>query len=110
MRLSLLILRLNASPPPSLLKFEENSRSFSLTFAAGSPPYGAFSNTPLNAPSESPPRNNCRIWLDKVCTSEAEIGWREPAGRKDAMSKLVADSGSRASILMVRQLDVAIVE
>ena len=32
-----------------------------LTFACASPPYGAFSRAPLNAPSESPPLNNCFI-------------------------------------------------
>lgn len=79
-----------------------------LTFAPTSPPYGAFSRAPLNAPSVSPPRNNCRIWLESCCTSDAETG--ATAGRRDAVEKLAEDSGSRRSIFMVRQFAVAMAE
>lgn len=36
-----------------------NRYTGSLTLAAPSPPYGAFSSAPLSAPSVSPPRSSC---------------------------------------------------
>ena len=75
------------------------------TFPCSSAPYGAFSNAALSAPSALPPRNNCRIWPESVCTSEVETGCT--AGVRVERSKLYADSGSRASTLRVRQLKSA---
>lgn len=61
------------------------------------------SNAPRNAPSLSPPRSSCRIWLAVAWTSAEEEGERA-AGAREARSKFAGDSGSRASMLMVRQL------
>lgn len=72
------------------------------TFPPSSAPYGTFSNAPLNAPSESPPRRSCRIWPASVWTSAAEMG--VIAGVRVVRSKLDEDSGSRASMSIVRQL------
>ena len=79
-----------------------------LTFAPASPPYGAFSKAPLKAPSVSPPRNNCLICPERVCTSAAETWGR--AGRREDMGKLAEDSGSRRSMFMVRQFAVAMMK
>ncbi len=77
-----------------------------LTFAPASPPYGAFSSAPLKAPSLSPPRRSCFIWPERVWTSWAETEGTD--GRREELSKLAGESGSRRSIFMVRQFAVAI--
>jgi len=71
------------------------------TFVLSSPPYGAFSKAPLNAPSASPPLSNCRICPARLCTSAAETG--ATGGARVDMSKFADDSGSRRSMFMVRQ-------
>ena len=76
------------------------------TFALLSPPYGTFSSAPLNAPSVSPPRSSCFICPASDCTSEAETEGTE-AGRRDDTGKLAGESGSRRSMFIVRQFDVA---
>ena len=96
------------SPPLHLISSNwGGGASGLLTFACASPPYGAFSKAPLNAPSESPPRNSCLIWLDNVCTSEAETEGME--GKREDMSKFAGDSGSKRSTFMVRQFIVAMI-
>ena len=76
------------------------------TLTAASPPYGAPSNAPLNAPSASPPRSNCLTCCPSVAISfwltGANAGWRVE------VSKLEEDSGSRASMLIVRQLSLRV--
>ena len=77
-----------------------------LTLAAPSPPYGAFSRAPLSAPSISPPRSSCLTWLPRLWTSAAETEGMD--GDKEAVEKFAEDSGSRRSILIVRQFGLAI--
>ena len=77
-----------------------------LTLAAASPPYGAFSSAPCSAPSLSPPRSSCFIWLERFWTACAEMAGME--GRREELSKLAGESGSRRSMFMVRQFVVAI--
>jgi hypothetical protein len=60
------------------------------------------SSAPLKAPSLSPPRRSCRICVAVAWHSAAETG--ATAGAREERSKFAEDSGSRASILMVRQL------
>ena len=75
-----------------------------LTFVWLSPPYVTFSSAPRSAPSASPARSNCRICPARLCTSDAETG--ATAGVREEVSKLAEESGSRRSMLMVRQLMV----
>lgn len=77
------------------------------TFPLSSAPYGGFSSAPWRAPSLSPPRRSCRICPASDCTSAVETG--ATAGVSVLRSKLAGESGSNASILIVRQLSVAIV-
>jgi hypothetical protein len=75
------------------------------TLPFSSAPYGAFSRAPRSAPSLSPPRNNWRICEASDWTSAVEMG--VTAGASDDRSKLAGESGSKASMLMVLQLTVA---
>lgn len=75
------------------------------TFAFSSAPYGAFSRAPCSAPALSPPRNSWRICEASDWTSAVDTGLTE--GASEARSKLAGESGSKASMLMVRQLTVA---
>ena len=78
------------------------------TLPFSSPPYGGLSSAPCRAPSLSPPRRSCRICCEVFWTSAVETG--ATAGVRELRSKLAGLSGSRASMLMVRQLMLAMVE
>jgi hypothetical protein len=75
------------------------------TFPASSAPYGAVSKAPRRAPSLSPPRSSCLICVTVDCTWEVETGTTD--GVSEDKSKLAGESGSSASMLMVRQLMLA---
>lgn len=97
-------------PQTSPLPYKETP--IILTFAPPSPPQGTFSRLPLNAPSVSPPRNNCRICPANCCAScVLKDGYC--VGNREVRGKLVWESGSRASMLIVRQfwfwLDVVVI-
>ena len=77
------------------------------TFPLSSAPYGGFSSAPDSAPSLSPPLSSCRICWALFCTSAVETG--ATAGVREVRSKLAGLSGSRASMLIVRQLMLAMV-
>lgn len=74
------------------------------TFTASEAPTGALSHAPLNAPSASPPLKSCltcpAICLTSASDTSGSALWRV------VMSKFWDDSGSRASMLMVRQFSV----
>jgi len=78
------------------------------TLPLSSAPYGGLSSAPWRAPSLSPPRSSCRICCEVFCTSAVESG--ATAGVRELRSKLAGLSGSRASILIVRQLMLAMAE
>jgi hypothetical protein len=78
------------------------------TLPLSSAPYGGFSKAPCNAPSLSPPRSSCRICWALFWTSAVDTGSR--AGVRELRSKLAGLSGSKASMLMVRQLMLAMAE
>lgn len=78
------------------------------TLPLSSAPYGGLSRAPCSAPSLSPPLSNCRICCDVFWTSAVEMG--VTAGVRELRSKLAGLSGSRASMLMVRQLMLAMAE
>lgn len=73
-----------------------------LTLAAVSPLYGGYSKAPRKAPSLSPPRSCCLICDERLCTSDADT--EGTVDERVAVEKLAGDSGSRRSMLMVRQL------
>ena len=75
------------------------------TLPCASAPYGAFSSAPVRAPSWSPPRSNCRIWPANCWTSDVVTGCTP--GVRVERSKFCDESGSRASMLIVRQLKSA---
>ena len=83
------------------LPYRECQCKGSYTFAPLSPPYGAFSSAPLNAPSASPLRSSCLIFKERDWTSAVDTEGSE--GAREVMSKLADDSGSRRSIFIVRQ-------
>jgi len=87
----------------SCLSYAEAQRTFPLSSA----PYGGFSKALWRAPSLSPPRSSCRIDWALVWTSAVETG--ATAGARELRSKLAGLSGSKASMLMVRQLMLAMV-
>jgi hypothetical protein len=78
------------------------------TLPLSSAPYGGFSSAPCRAPSLSPPRSSCRICWALFWTSSADTG--ATAGVRELRSKLAGLSGSRASMLIVRQLMLAMAE
>lgn len=79
-----------------------------LTFAEESPPYGAFSNAPRNAPSGLPPLRICLICPESVWTSDVKTEATE--GRREDVVKFAGDSGSRRSMFIVRQFAVAMID
>lgn len=77
------------------------------TLPFSSAPYGGFSSAPWSAPSLSPPLRSCRTWPASDWTSAVDTG--ATAGVRVLRSKLAGESGSKASMLIVRQLTVAMV-
>ena len=77
------------------------------TFPLSSAPYGGFSSAPRRAPSLSPPRSSCRNCWALFWTSAVDTGCT--AGARELRSKLAGLSGSKASMLIVRQLMLAMV-
>lgn len=75
------------------------------TLPLSSAPYGGFSSAPCKAPSLSPPLISCRIWPASDWTSAVDTG--ATVGVRVVRSKLAGESGSKASMLMVRQFTLA---